>query len=41
MNYAHPQPVPCLECGEEFPLPGLSSHRRNRHGVKGSRQSWS
>ena len=41
MNYAHPQPVPCPECGQEFPLPGLPSHRRNKHGVKGSRQSWS
>lgn len=40
-NYAHPKPVPCPECGESFPLPGLPSHRRNRHGVQGVRKPWS
>lgn len=39
-NYAHPKPVPCPECGESFPLPGLPSHRRNRHGVQGVRKGW-
>ncbi len=40
-NYAHPKPVPCPECGESFPLPGLPSHRLNKHGVKGGRKPWS
>jgi DNA invertase Pin-like site-specific DNA recombinase len=34
-NYAHPKSVPCPECGDLHPLPGLPSHRRNRHGVSG------
>lgn len=40
MNYAHPKPVPCPECGESYPLPGLPSHRLNQHGVKGTRKPW-
>lgn len=40
-NYAHPKPVPCPDCGELFPLPGLPSHRRNKHGVQGAtRKTW-
>ncbi len=35
LNYANPKPVPCPECAELFPLPGLPSHRRNKHGVQG------
>lgn len=41
MNYAHPKPVPCPECGDQYPLPGLPSHRLNKHGVKGTGKSWS
>lgn len=40
MNYAHPKPVPCPECGKMYPLPGLPSHRRNKHGVVGTRKPW-
>lgn len=40
-KYAHPKPVSCPECGETYPLPGLPSHRRNKHGVRGSRKPWS
>ena len=38
MNYAHPKPVPCPECGEMHPLPGMPSHRLNKHGIKGTRK---
>lgn len=40
MNYAHPKLVPCPECGESYPLPGMPSHRLNKHGVKGTRKPW-
>lgn len=40
MNYAHPKPIPCPECGKSYPLPGMPSHRLSKHGVKGTRKPW-